>query len=93
MHLIIFLSIAIKKPFMQRISPRYTLPLGWKCSLTLAIKWNLGSRSEITYSEQWGESACWLLVAHRWTLCRDTVPYGDAWFVLFPAPGPRYFPL
>ncbi|KYN28206.1 hypothetical protein ALC57_02266 [Trachymyrmex cornetzi] len=40
----------MEKPFMQRISPRFTLPLGWKCSLVLVIKRNLGSRSKITYA-------------------------------------------
>ncbi|KYN07904.1 hypothetical protein ALC62_01086 [Cyphomyrmex costatus] len=39
----------MEKPFMQCISAHFTLPLGWKCSLTLVIKRNLGSRSKITY--------------------------------------------
>lgn len=77
----ILLSIAMKKSFM-RISTFHIVSME---VCPLVIKRNLGSRSKITYSEQWEGFACWLSVAPRWMLYRDKVPYGDAWFVLFPA--------
>lgn len=90
----ILVYIAMESPLMRYLIAARSAPSHWrKSSLTLVVKRNLGSHSEVTYSEQWERSACWLSVAPRWTQYRDTAPYGDVWRVLFPAPGPRYSPL
>ena len=39
---------------------------------------------DYTYSEQWEQFACWLLVALHSKLCRNIFPCVDEWHVLFP---------